>query len=232
MSSNVNGVKIKTMSHPEATQPSPSPKSGRRYHHGDLRNALIGTAIALARAGGPEAVVLREVARRTGVSAAAAYHHFASHEDLVQAVKEQSLNLLAEQMRAALAGNRQAATPDPAAAARRQVRTLGAAYLQFAAQEPGLYRLTFGPRGRWPAPGTSGPEPAETGAFRLLAGALDELAAADPGVATRRAGLEYVVWAAVHGIAVFLLEGPLVTAGPAQRRQLTDLTLDTVIRGL
>jgi AcrR family transcriptional regulator len=203
---------------------NPSTRPGHRYHHGDLRNALVGAGIALAREGGPEALVLREV------SAAAAYHHFASHEDLVQAVKEQSLNLLAERMRAAIAEAESA--PDPAEAARSQVRALGAAYLQFAAEEPGLYRVTFGPRGRWPAAGTSGPEPAETGPFRLLAAALDELAAADPGVAERRPGLEYVVWAAVHGIAVFLLEGPLVTAGPAQCRRLTELTLDTVIRGL
>jgi len=222
-------------------RPTGPQRPGRRYHHGDLRNALVGTAVALAREGGPEALVLREVARRTGVSAAAAYHHFASHEDLVQAVKAQSLDLLAERMRAAIAeqaavagqaATTQAASPDPAEAGRRQVRALGWAYLQFAAEEPGLYRVTFGPRGRWPAAGTSGPEPADTGPFRLLAGALDELAAADPGVAKRRAGLEYVVWAAVHGIAVFLLEGPLVTAPEAQREQLTEQTLDTVIRGL
>jgi Tetracyclin repressor-like, C-terminal domain len=158
----------------------------------------------------------------------------------VQAVKAQSLELLAERMRAAVteqapttqAATSQAANPDPAEAGRRQVRALGRAYLQFAAEEPGLYRVTFGPRGRWPAAGTSGPEPADTGPFRLLAGALDELAAADPGVANRRAGLEYVVWATVHGIAVFLLEGPLVTADPEQRQQLTEQTLDTVIRGL
>jgi AcrR family transcriptional regulator len=216
-------------------QPARPQPPGRRYHHGDLRNALVGTATALAREGGPEALVLREVARRTGVSAAAAYHHFASHEDLVQAVKAQSLELLAERMRAAVAeqaATTRAGSPDAAEAGRRQVRALGRAYLQFAAEEPGLYRVTFGPRGRWPAAGTSGPEPADTGPFRLLAGALDELAAADPGVAKRRAGLEYVVWASLHGIAVFLLEGPLVTATEAQRGQLTEQTLDTVIRGL
>ena len=155
-----------------------------------------------------------------------------AHEDLVQAVKEQSLELLAEQMRAAIA--QEAATPneDPAQAGRRRVRALGAGYLQFATEEPGLYRLTFGPRGHWPAAGTSGPEPAATGPFRLLAEALDQLAAADAGVAGRRAGLEYVVWASVHGIAVFLLEGPPATADQAERRHLTQQTLDTVIRGL
>ena len=97
---------------------------------------------------------------------------------------------------------------------------------------PAGSRWTCGPRGRWPAAGTSGPEPATTGPFRLLAEALDRLAAADAGVAGRRAGLEYVVWAAVHGIAVFLLEGPLATIGPAERQHLTAQTLGTVIRGL
>ena len=91
---------------------TPSTRPARRYHHGDLRNALVTAAIALAREGGPEALVLREVARRTGVSAAAAYHHFASHEDLVQAVKAQSLDLLAERMRAAIA-DQEASAPDP-----------------------------------------------------------------------------------------------------------------------
>jgi len=42
------------------------------YHHGDLPNALADAATDLARGGGPEAVVLREAARRAGVSAAAA----------------------------------------------------------------------------------------------------------------------------------------------------------------
>src|ERR1700761_1194595 len=199
MPSDVNSVKMKVMSQPSGprspAEGSEGARTGRRYHHGDLRNALVDAAFVLAREGGPDGVVLREVARRTGVSATAAYHHFASHEDLVQAVKERSLDLLAEQMRAAIVHEAATRNENPADAARCRVRALGAAYLQFAADEPGLYRLTFGPRGHWPAAGTSGPEPAATGPFRLLAEALDQLAAADVGVAGRRAGLEDVVGA-------------------------------------
>lgn len=47
-----------------------------RYHHGDLRNALIEAAVELATEGGPERVVLREAARSVGVSPTAAYRHF------------------------------------------------------------------------------------------------------------------------------------------------------------
>lgn len=267
MSPDVNGVKMVGM-------------NGRRpdrYHHGDLRNALVGAAITQAREGGPDAVVLREAARRVGVSAAAAYHHFGNRDELVEAVKQRSLALLTEQMHAALAeenapaasgaarpaGEGAAAasavaslTQDsaPAAAsavapptqdgapggdlaaragaARRRLRALGLAYLRFAAAEPGLFRLAFGPRGGWPAAGPAGPQHAATDPFRLLSQALDELTAAGAVPTGRRPGLEYVVWAAVHGVAVLCLDGPLASAGAAQCEQLTERALDTIIRGL
>jgi AcrR family transcriptional regulator len=225
-----------------------------RYHHGDLRNALVGAATALAREGGPDAVVLREAARRAGVSAAAAYHHFASREDLVQAVKQRSLDLLTGEMRAAMAqetdtraavarptdtslavARETAPVGNPASradSARRRLRALGVAYLRFATAEPGLFRLTFGPRGRWPVAGTHGPHHTTTDPFRLLAQVLDELADAGAVPAERRPGLEYVVWAAVHGTAVLCLDGPLASADPAQRQQIIEHALDTIIRGL
>src|SRR5262249_15048852 len=126
-----------------------------RYHHGDLRNALIDAATALAREGGPDAIVLREVARRVGVSAAAAYHHFASHEEMVQAVKCRALAILTEEMHSALRDTGDDA--DVSEAARDRLRALGVAYLRFAANEPGLFRLAFSPRGAWPTVEAAGP---------------------------------------------------------------------------
>ncbi len=70
-----------------------SPRASTRraaYHHGDLPNALADAATDLARSGGPEAVVLREAARRVGVSAAAAYRHYASHCELLRLRARQS----------------------------------------------------------------------------------------------------------------------------------------------
>ncbi len=49
---------------------------GRRYHHGNLRQVLLETVGATIRRDGLEAVTLREVARRAGVSHAAPAHHF------------------------------------------------------------------------------------------------------------------------------------------------------------
>src|SRR3954467_4821962 len=59
------------------------PPAVKPYHHGNLRAALVAEGAELARARGPEGVVLREVARRTGVSHNAAYRHFADREELL-----------------------------------------------------------------------------------------------------------------------------------------------------
>jgi len=65
------------------------------FRHGDLRRALLEAGIELARDGGPQAVVLREATRRAGVAPNAAYRHFSSHRDLLQAVRVAALSSLA-----------------------------------------------------------------------------------------------------------------------------------------
>src|SRR5690349_11913636 len=71
--------------------------------HGDLRRALLEAGIQLARAGGPDAVVLREATRRAGVVPNAAYRHFASRWELLQAVRSAAVSALAVAMEAELA---------------------------------------------------------------------------------------------------------------------------------
>src|SRR3981189_813877 len=64
------------------------PTAFRRYHHGDLRRELILAACALLEGEASEALSLRSVARRAGVSPAAPYHHFRDRAELVAAVAE------------------------------------------------------------------------------------------------------------------------------------------------
>src|SRR6201999_3427506 len=98
------------------------------YRHGDLRRALLDAGVALARDGGPDAVVLREATRRAGVVPNAAYRHFASRHALLQAVRAAALSALAAAMEnqlARLRGNGSAAD-----FARASLRAIGTAYLR------------------------------------------------------------------------------------------------------
>ncbi len=104
------------------TTTRPAPRS--TYRHGDLRRALLAAGIELARQGGPDAVVLREATRRAGVVPNAAYRHFASRDDLLQAVRAFALSSLAMAMEAQLAGLRRGRRP--ADFARGSLRAVGA----------------------------------------------------------------------------------------------------------
>ncbi len=203
----------------------------RAYHHGDLRQALLEAGIALARKGGPEAVVLREATRRAGVVPNAAYRHFASRNALLQAVRSAALSALAIAMEKELTRLRRGR--HGADHARAGLRAIGIAYLRFARTEPGLFRMAFAVPGepetrRDPAmAGRSGLNP-----FQLLSTTLDRLVEAGVLPAERRPGAEYLAWSAVHGLAMLVLEGPLRRMTRAQVRQIEQRLLDMVDKGL
>lgn len=196
------------------------------YHHGDLRNALIDAATDLARTGGPEAVVLREAARHVGVSATAAYRHFASHADLIAAVKERALVALATSMRAELAELEP--TGDARTDATNRLSALGRAYVEFALTHTGLFRTAFFHRQMV----TDKPPERTATAYDLLAMAVDDLASAGVVPADRRAHTETAAWAAVHGLSVLMLDGPLRALPESEREAALNRTLQVVIHGV
>jgi len=196
------------------------------YHHGDLPNALTEAATEMARQGGPDAVVLRAAARQAGVSAAAAYRHFADHDDLLQAVRLRALDALAAAMQASLdSGDR---LPDPAQESLRRFRALGAAYIDFALADPGLFRTAFCRPERPVADAAA--KFATRGPYALLASVLDELVrhgVLDPG---RRPGAEIAAWSVVHGLATLVVDGPLALLTQEERtiaiQRIGDFALD------
>ncbi len=196
------------------------------YHHGDLRNALIDAATELARKGGPEAVVLREAARHVGVSATAAYRHFASHADLIAAVKERSLAALATSMRAELAELEP--TGDPRVDATNRLSALGRAYVHFALSNTGLFRTAFFHR---EVIKDKPPQRTDT-AYELLAAAVEGLASAGVLPPERRAHTETAAWAAVHGLSVLMLDGPLRAMPESEREAALNRTVQVVIQGV
>lgn len=202
------------------------------YRHGDLRRALLDAGIALAREGGPTAVVLREATRQAGVAPNAAYRHFANHQALFDAVRAHALGALAQaierEWRKALR------VREPAAQARALLRAVGTGYLGFAQAEPGLFRtaFVFGQH-EVQVP----PDPARTAAmglnpFELLGAALDAMVATGVLPAERRPQAEYLAWSAVHGMALLIIDGPLRGTPATARRALGERLLQMVENGL
>src|SRR5881394_4279191 len=108
---------------------------------GAVRSALVRAGLELARSGGPDAVVLREATRMVGVVPNAAYRHFADRDELLAAVCRAALRELADRMAAGVAR-----VPGPygdADAAGLGLGAIGAAYLEFAHEEPGLFATAF-----------------------------------------------------------------------------------------
>jgi len=188
----------------------------RAYHHGNLRAALVETAADLARAQGPDGVVLREVARRTGVSHNAAYRHFSDREQLLAAVAELAMDRLEQAMLDRIATVR---TRDPKRRAVRRLRATGMAYVRFALDEPGLFTVAFS---------TPFEEKGEGGPYALLTRVLDDLVEVGAMPADRREGADVLCWAEVHGLAMLHLAGPLRDVPEADREPLLERCLDLV----
>ena len=109
------------------TTPSP-------YHHGDLRSAVLHKAGQILEKDGIDALSLREVARRAGVSHNAPYRHFPDRDSLLAALAEEGVQMLLD------------------ALARRPRREMGEAYVDFALSHPQRFRLMSGGRVRLAKP--------------------------------------------------------------------------------
>ncbi len=198
------------------------------YRHGALREALVDAGVELARTGGPQAVVLREATRRVGVSANAAYRHFSDHRALLRAV-----GVVAMAQLAACMEQEQSRTPPrgAAAAARARLRGVGAGYLRFAREQPGLFLTAFAVNAEVAddpaARGDSGLSPLE-----LLTTALDGLVDAGLLPPQRRPDAEMVAWSAVHGLSMLLIDGPLASLSDEHADALGSTLLDHVEAGL
>ncbi len=201
------------------------------YRHGDLRQALLDAGVQLARSGGPAAGGLREATRQAGVVPNAAYRHYASRHELLQAVRSAALASLAVAIEAELAAVRPSRSP--AVRARAGLRAVGTGYLRFAQAEPGLFRTAFSV----PDELKDAADPTKAGdsglnPFQLLGAALDRFVEAGLLPREQRPGAEYLAWSAVHGLAMLVIDGPLRAMTRAQARLLGQRLLDMVEQGL
>ena len=198
----------------------------RSYHHGDLRAALLSAGYELARDGGAEAVTLRATTRRAGVSPAAAYRHFASHQELQLAVGALAMADLARSIEAHQAG---ADDPGSAARARQRLVGVGEGYIAFALDSPGAFDIALS--GLFTMEDAFAPETmGETGRtpFELLTDAIADLVGLGLLPADRAELAAITCWSTVHGFATLATRGPL----RAHPRPELDARGARIVRGL
>jgi AcrR family transcriptional regulator len=175
----------------------------RKYHHGDLRRALIDGAVELVREQGLQGWTLRGVARRVGVSHAAPYHHFSDVEALLGAVTALGFDQLRREMLAAL---------EPVEDLRERLLTVGRSYAQFGAANPGLYQVMF----REVRSDAQGSDEGREAGLLALGVFLQEIAAGqEAGLVRGGSPMELMLpaWSLLHGFITLAVLGPLPGMG-------------------
>ncbi len=178
-----------------------APSKKDSYHHGNLREALLDTALETLQSESLESLSLRGLAKAQGVSPTAVYGHFTDKTELLVELKTLGFHQLSDAMAEALG-----ALPAPAAA-EDELRALGRAYIDFARGNPNLFDVLFS----WnPDHERLSQECIEAGSraegllretiVRLLGeqGVMDESQAAEAS---------FSAWALVHGISTLLITG-------------------------
>ncbi len=194
------------------------------YHHGDLAAALVRAAEEILETEGPQALTLRAVARRAGVSHMAPAHHFGDLGGLLSELAAHGYRLFAARLAAA--------ADNPGA--RSAARATGQAYVAFAQENPGLFLLMFrSERLDFSRPALAEAAGAASRALMRSAGADAADQAGWTGGGARAALARMVFdWSLVHGFAMLLIDGRLdaVMAVPGCERDAASL-LDDAIAG-
>jgi AcrR family transcriptional regulator len=195
----------------------------RRYHHGNLRQALIEAALELVTTQGVDALTLRAAARKAGVSQAAPYRHFASKEALLAAVSEEGFRAMAAVMREALAS----AGDAPLA----QFHALGRAYIEFARAHPSQIRVMFG---RELADRSAHPplQQAAVATYRLLVDAIADCQRAGLVRAGDPEALAVSAWSMVHGFSALVIDGQLDVVAHRSIGELAESVAQDMYLGL
>ena len=177
----------------------PKKKRADRYHHGDLRRALLEEGLRTIETQGVESLTLRTVGERLGVSRTALYRHFADKQTLLAAVGREGFRLLRLSLVEAWEHNGRG---------RAGFEAMGVAYVNFAVAHPSHYRVMFG---RFIESCEKDAEfiAEATSAFQVLVDSLVEqqqtglVRRDDPLIQAR------MIWSLVHGIAMLVIDGQL-----------------------
>lgn len=194
-----------------------------RYHHGDLRAALIAAGRRLAGEQGADGVTFAAASRLVGVTATAPYRHFRDRDDFLDQVAAAVFDEVA-----AMLEEVRAAEPEGSSQA---LIALGKAYVRFHAENPKLYGLM------WGAPEARGEESAAAEAgkrcFGVLMAAVEDWRAANPDALAPAETIAAPMWMAVHGLASLGCNQAFAAVAPGLTPdRMIELTVPRVLEGV
>jgi AcrR family transcriptional regulator len=187
----------------------------RTYHHGNLRRALIDTALAMLEQVGPEELSLRAVAAAAGVSRAAPYAHFADKNALVAAVAQVGFErLAAEMLRGGGGGGADAET---------RFLAVGRGYVRFALGNPNLFKLMFSAQ-LDPLRDRAEVDRGSRGTYELFRTSLAAFVAERAPHLVDSQSIRTMAWSIVHGLSLLLVERRLPVPGERHEALAAEVT--------
>lgn len=193
------------------------------YHHGNLKEALIETALAMICEENIEKLTVRELTRRLGTSRSAIYRHFVSKEELVKAVIRAGFDKLTLALEPVLT--------EEGVDTLERIHRLGLTYLRFAMENTSLFRILFGEQVMEQREEECDIEDEiETASFHVLVSLVKRgqeeklLRVEDPILQSA------VIWAMVHGLAVLIIDGHLLVRENMEK--IYEMSFRTLLEGL
>ena len=179
------------------------------YHHGDLRGALVQAALKEAEQGGPEAISIKALAKKLGVSQPAPYRHFADREALLEAVTAEAFRQFNVILRDLV----------DKPSKQSKLSRFAQATLAFGLPRNGIYRRMFASRTMACAPKGSELHKA---AMETLALLIESMEAPAVGLLRERQAMK--MWASLHGVVMLAEQGLLTgqAAGGVSREELVE----------
>ncbi len=175
----------------------------KRFHHGDLREALITATRELLIAHGPDGFTLADACRRAGVTTAAPYKHFRDKQEILEEIVLRGFEELTS------ANAKAVAKEGPGTIA--GIIAMGISYLEFAVSQPALFRLMFGHKSE-----IMTVRQVDESGKQCLKKVIEEVAAYSRkhGQATDADKIALRLWTFVHGASSLQLDGDYERVAP------------------
>ena len=212
----------------------------KSYHHGNLKEALIKEAFIMLKESGIESLTLRELTQRLGTSRSAIYRHFSNKEDLIKNVILAGFEELDKSFEPIFT-NASISTIN-------KFEQMGFMYINFALQNPDLYRMLFGPKHMKEREEVCENEKPELYRLKNNESNMDDLDEMESNgfhklvvliVAAQEEGLfikndpfiiSITIWSHLHGLASLIIDGH--TFGGFSPKELYEANFKTLLNGL